>query len=87
VAQPGDPRLVILRGPSGSGKTTTAADMRGWYLPDDRLGVPGELTIGPDSTVEDTVDRIAGSVPERPVAARPAYHPTTRVPWGSSGSP
>ncbi|WP_328611619.1 kinase [Amycolatopsis sp. NBC_00345] len=42
----------------------TAADMRGWYLPDDRLGAPGELTIGPALTVEDTVDRIVGAVPE-----------------------
>ncbi|MFI5914716.1 AAA family ATPase [Dactylosporangium sp. NPDC051541] len=38
--------------------TFTPQDMRGWYLPGDRLGGPGETTIGADSAFEDTVAAI-----------------------------
>lgn len=37
----------------------TAEQMRGWYLPDDRLGLAGELVVPYTFTLEQTVDLIA----------------------------
>lgn len=36
----------------------TTADMESWYVPDDVLGVPGEVVIPQSSGLEQTVDRI-----------------------------
>jgi hypothetical protein len=36
----------------------TITDMASWYLPDDRLDVPGEIVIPQSSSLADTVDRI-----------------------------
>ena len=37
----------------------TADDMRGWYLPDDRLDLPCERVIAPTATLDEAVDLIA----------------------------
>jgi len=38
----------------------TPEDMRGWYLADDVLDLPGEFVVPPTSSAEDTVALIAG---------------------------
>ncbi|WP_326566162.1 kinase [Amycolatopsis rhabdoformis] len=43
----------------------TPEDMRGWYLPDDRLGVPGEVVLGPELAVKETVALIDAAVRRR----------------------
>jgi hypothetical protein len=42
----------------------TPEDMRGWYLPDDRLGVPGEQLVTASAALEDTVQRVVAFVAE-----------------------
>ncbi|MFI5610737.1 AAA family ATPase [Amycolatopsis sp. NPDC051903] len=41
----------------------TPADMLGWYVPDDRLRVPGEVVLGPDLSPADTVARLDSAFP------------------------
>ncbi|WIX81868.1 kinase [Amycolatopsis carbonis] len=41
----------------------TPDDMLSWYVPDDRLRVPGEVVLGDDLTLEDTVERITAAFP------------------------
>jgi predicted kinase len=37
----------------------TTADMRAWYLPDDRLGIEGERVLRTTASLDDTIDLIA----------------------------
>lgn len=39
----------------------SAADMRGWYLPDDRLGLAGERVLTPTATLDEAVRLIANA--------------------------
>ncbi|MEV8611973.1 kinase [Amycolatopsis sp. NPDC051373] len=43
----------------------TPEEMLEWYLPDDRLGVQGEIVLGEEMTLEDTVEWITAAMPDR----------------------
>jgi hypothetical protein len=54
----------------------TPEQMAGWWEPDDRLGVDGEIVIGDPSTAEQTVERLLSAVGPRYPASRRAHGPT-----------
>lgn len=65
----------------------TAEEMRGWYVPHDVLGFPGEHVIGPQSTLDDTATMIFSRLPgpgDRQLRTRRSR--TTRTPHPGLGA-